>query len=108
MLRPNEVLITDQNFMEHIDVTVDGDTKARGLIPRDYTKYPQGYLSCAPAFSLDIPLIPQAEWSERIKDKIAQQSQNSDIRLAGNNGQPIPSLDQNGKGYCWAHSTTQA
>jgi hypothetical protein len=38
----------------------------------------------------------------------AEKSNLSDIRLTGNNGGIIPSLDQNGKGFCWAHSSTGA
>lgn len=85
---------------------------ATGLIPRDYASFPQGcYASAPPA---QIKLIPRTEWSERIKDMEATKSRLSDIRLRGNYGKAIPSLDQNsgrndGKwGYCWAHSTTHA
>lgn len=78
--------------------------QSHGLIPRDYTAFPQGCYGSAPSF--DLPLIPRSEWSDRIKDMETNQSRLSDIRLAGNNGQMIPALDQNGKGYCWAHSTT--
>ncbi|TMJ00847.1 MAG: hypothetical protein E6G97_18100 [Alphaproteobacteria bacterium] len=105
MLRPNELLIGDHNYAEHVVSVVDGEQKARGLVPRDFKLHPQGCYGSVQA--VDIPLIPRGEWSERIKDKVAQQSQLSDIRLVGNNGQIIPSLDQGNKGYCWAHSTTQ-
>lgn len=107
MLRPGELLIGDHNWQQHVaDPVVDGEHKARGLIPRDYTTHPQGCYRSVPAWSVDMPLIPRGEWSERIRDKVASKSQLSDIRLTGNNGQMIPSLDQNGQGFCWAYSST--
>lgn len=105
-LRPNEVLIGEHNFAEHVFAVVDGENKAKGLVPRDYSRFPQGCYGAAPAWSVDMPLIPRSEWSERIKDMEATKSRLSDIRLSGNNGQSIPSLDQNGRGYCWFHSGT--
>lgn len=105
-LRQGEILIDDSNWKLHEEPTIDGERKSRGLIPRDYSKHPRGYLACAPA--IDFPTIPRSEWSARIKEMEAQKSRLSDIRLVGNAGQIIPSLDQNGKGYCWAHSSTSA
>lgn len=80
--------------------------KGTGLIPRDYDAFPRGYYRGVEA--VDIPIIPRSEWSERVKDMEANKSRLSDIRLSGNAGQPIPSLDQGQWGYCWAHSTTHA
>lgn len=78
---------------------------SKGLIPRDYEKYPQGFYKSAPP--MDIPLIPRDQWVERIKDMDANKSRLSDIRRrSGPGGKPIPSLDQNGQGYCWAYSCT--
>lgn len=70
--------------------------KGRGLVPRDFAAFPEGYLA-PPA---DIPLIPRSEWSARIKEMEATKSRLSDLRGA------IPSLDQGQVGYCWSHSTT--
>jgi hypothetical protein len=97
-LRPGEVLIDDSTPM---DLAVPNGV-SRGLVPRDYTKYPATMFD-PPS---NMPLIPRSEWSARIKEKEQRKSRLSDIRLAGNGGQPIPSLDQDGYGYCWAHSTT--
>jgi hypothetical protein len=109
-LQNGEVHIHDLNWESYISPgeLVDGEIKAKGLIPRNYDTHPQGCYASAPSLSVDMPLIPRSEWSERIKDMEANQSRLSDIRLTGNNGGMIPSLDQNGKGYCWAHSTTGA
>lgn len=100
MLRPNEVLIGDHNWREHAGHVPEG--QSRGLVPRDYAAYPRGcYAGLA---AVDFPTIPRAEWSERVRDKVARKAQLSDILLAKN----VPCLDQNGRGYCWAHSTTGA
>src|SRR3954451_2839279 len=107
-ISPDELLIGDHT-PEHVthDVTVDDEVKARGLVPRDYGRYPVGCYSSAPGFqAVDMPMIPQGEWSERIRDKVATRSQLSDIRLSsGPNGGPIPSQDQNGKGFCHSEDT---
>lgn len=97
---PKEVIITD--YMSSLPPT----GHAKGLIPRDYAKYPVGYLMHAKPF--DLPLIPENEWQGRLAAQIAAKAQLSNIRNAGNNGSPIPSRDQNGKGYCWAHSGVSA
>lgn len=76
-----------------------------GLIPRDYSQHPVGFY----ASPMTMPLIPRSEWVDRIKDMAANKSRLSDIRRRGGpNGTPIPSLDQNGQGYCWAYSCTMA
>ncbi len=107
MLRSNEVIINDSNFAQFTGpVFVGGENKARGLIPRNYNLCPVGSMPEAKAFNF--PLIPESEWDARYDEMVAQKSFLSDIRLRGNNGGSIPSLDQNGKGYCWAHSTVSA
>jgi hypothetical protein len=107
MIRPGELVINDSTPAHlYMEPVVDGDKKSHGLIPRNYLTHPQGCYAAAPALAVDFPLIPRSEWSDRIKEKVATKSQLSDIRLKGNAGGVIPSLDQNGKGYCWAHSST--
>lgn len=76
--------------------------QAKGLIPRNFASHPVGYCAAAPAF--DMPLMTDDEIEAAIKRKDADGSWLQDIRNRGNFGKPIPSRDQNGKGYCWAHS----
>jgi hypothetical protein len=76
----------------------------RGLVERDYSRHPVGYNS--QPFLL--PLIPEAEWAERLADQIAAKAQLSDIRNRGNKGKRIPSTHQGKSNYCWAHSTASA
>ena len=112
MLRPGEIVIHDGNAHEHQEyVSPDGLRSSKGLIERDYSTHPQGCYAAAPP--AEIAVIPRSEWSARIKEMEASKSRLSDLRLIGNNGQPIPSLDQNKGdgvhwGYCWAHSSTHA
>jgi hypothetical protein len=79
---------------------------SRGLIPRDFKRYPIGYHPNAKPF--DIPLIPQDEWEDRLRARIADKAQLSDVRNRGKFGEVMPSTDQDGYGYCWAHSSTSA
>ncbi len=88
----------------------DTDGYSRGLIPRDYQSHPVGcYASAVPMQAIDMPLIPRDEWVERIRDMEANKTRLSDIRRrSGPGGGPIPSLDQDGIGYCWNHSVVMA
>lgn len=78
-----------------------------GLIPRNYDTFPIGFYANV-VDAVDMPLIPRSEWSERIKQGERDKSFLSHIRNRGNNGSPIPSLNQGSFGYCWAHSGTSA
>lgn len=88
--------------MTNLDFSPPGYSK--GLIPRNYAKNPVGYNSKP----FDLPLIPEDEWEDRLQILLKAKAQLSDLRNIGMNGSPIPSRDQNGKGYCWAHSTISA
>lgn len=100
---PNEVIIHDGNYQQFCSPIVDGEQKAHGLIPRDYSTHPVGYCSAAKPF--DISLIPESEWQSRLDAQVAAHAQLSDIRNVGMGGQPIPARDQNGRGYCHTADT---
>lgn len=78
--------------------TIEGEIKGHGLIPRDYAAYPREMF----APPSDIVLIPRTEWDARIEEQEKEKSSLEHIRG------DIPSLDQNGQGYCWAYSTGSA
>jgi hypothetical protein len=102
-LYPDEVVITDQNLHEFINPLVAGERKAHGLRPRNYNTHPVGCYAWAPPF--DFPLIPKNEYSARIDDMEGNKSRTSDVRMKGGpGGGMVPSRDQDGKGFCWAHS----
>lgn len=104
MLRPGDLVIDDTNAHEHHEAVVDGEPKGKGLIPRNYDTHPVGFYAAAPP--AQIKLIPRDEYVERIRDKVANKSQTSDIRRTYLDGKPIPSLDQNGQGFCWNYDVT--
>ena len=97
-----EILIHDDSHP--IEFLPPSGGHAKGLVPRDYSTHPVGYN----AKPFDLALIPETEWQDRLDALKASNAQLSNIRNTGNNGQPIPSRNQNGKGYCWAHSSTSA
>ena len=101
---PQELHIHDGNYQQFLSPTVNGVRQRHGLIPRDKSK-PSGLVKYS---ATDLPVIPQSEWAPRLQAQIAAKAQLSNIRDRGNAGQPIPSRDQNGKGYCWAHSGVSA
>jgi len=106
MMIQGEPIIHEGNAHEYADPTllVAGQPVMRGLVQR-----PAGIVYAkAVAAPPSIPIIPRSEWSARIAEKTAQRSHLSNIRMKADNGQLAVNLDQNGKGACWAHSSTQA
>lgn len=77
---------------------VDGEIKGHGYVPRDYATYPPEMFDPP----RDLQLIPRSEWSARLKEQERLKARLSDLRG------DMASLDQNGRGYCWSHSTTSA
>lgn len=76
-----------------------------GLLPRDYSKYPQGCFASAPPFP-DSELIPENEWADRHREKVKNQSSMLHYREAYY--ELMKSLDQDGQPLCWAFSSTKA
>lgn len=78
-------------------------THARGLVPRDLSVDPPTMF--APPDTM--PDMTLTEIADRIKEQNKEESSLRHIRRrSGPNGKHIPSLDQNGQGYCWAYSVT--
>jgi len=93
-------VIDDSNWKTEADDSIpDQLGMSKGYIERE-APYGQGF--CAP-FDPDW-LIPEVEWKERIKDREHPDNNltNKYLREYIN----IPSLDQNGTNYCWAHGPT--
>lgn len=105
MLRDTDLVIGDTDYGWHLAPVVAGEPRKMGLIPRDYLAFPRG--SYPNVKAVDVPLIDMSEWPDRIREKAEKKSQLSDIRLYTYNS-PMASLDQDGVGYCWAHSPTSA
>ncbi len=99
-------IIGDHNYQQYIAPRDPNAQGTHGLKPRDYTTHPVGFYAFAPAFTL--PLVNDSDVSKMIADQKAAGARLSDFRNVGNAGQPIPSRDQNGRGYCWAHSGVSA
>ena len=106
-INEDELVINDDNYHEHVEPVVNGEVKKRGLIARNFKAIPVGSLPCARPF--DLPLIPESEWQQRLDAQLTAKARLSDIRdRSGPGGGPIPSTDQNGRGYCWCHSWVSA
>ncbi len=86
-----------------VAVTID-PTMARGLVPRDLTVDPPTMF----APPTDMPDMSFQEIMDRIKEQNRAESSLRHIRRRYLNGSHVPSLDQNGQGYCWAYSNTSA
>lgn len=74
-----------------------------GLVPRDYTQYPQEMFGSPN----EIDVIDPTEWDARFDAQEEAESSLEHIFLRG--GKPaFINLDQNGQGYCWAYSNGHA
>lgn len=113
MLYPNELVITDTNYLQHAEARVDDalGRRAKGLVPRNYSTYPQGFYSGEVGMDAvpDLVSFDPADFPKIIKELEDSKTRLSDFRMTrGPGGGMIPSLDQNGRGYCWRHSPTSA
>lgn len=72
---------------------------SKGLVGRTA---PVGSIKCCA--TADFPLIPRAEWPDRIADMERNKTRLSDLI----NDAGVPCLDQNGTNYCHANSPTLA
>lgn len=79
---------------------INGRPVARGYVERDFNQYPANMFT--PPSEMD--LVPGSEWEDRIKDQEKYESSLQHIRMHALGGRKMPSLDQNGQGYCWAYS----
>lgn len=85
------------------EFTAQSDGRARGLIPRNYDEFPEGFYTAAPAWDMaSLPLVP---WDE-VPDRIAYMEETK-TRLVDLIDAMDP-LDQNGQGFCWFYSGTSA
>jgi hypothetical protein len=109
MLYKGTLILGDHNQHHWRDPDVDGSTRKRGLIPRNYKKVPLGHYPGIKSYkSVDMPLV--SDPAAVLKELTAGKALLSDLRRRGNPGmnKPIPSRDQNGRGYCWQFSGVSA
>lgn len=103
MLYPNELVIHERtpSHVTHHPV-IDGERKGMGLVPRDFSVDPPTMFE-SPS---EMKVYPRSEWSRLLKEQLESKSRLSDIRMRGGpGGTMIPSLDQDGKGYCATEDT---
>ncbi len=94
-----DLIIDDSNYLNHIDPTINGESKSRGLLPRR-TMY--GAIPSIPTTT--IKRIPVAEFPDRIAD---QERNKSSLWHVWKDSK-IGTLNQNGLSYCHAFSATDA
>jgi hypothetical protein len=105
--KTGEIIIHDGNKHLWDAPKVEGETKKKGLIPRNYEKHPVGSLKGIVS-AVQMPTIPRDQWAGIVAHKAQARTRLSDQRNRGNKGKTIPSRDQNGRGYCWNHSPVSA
>jgi C1A family cysteine protease len=94
-----EPIFDDENSPEFAPL-IDGEVKGHGLVPRDYSIYPEEMFDPP----RDLTITPRSDWSGLVKAQERDKSRISDFLLAAG----IPSMDQGPNGYCWGHSTVGA
>lgn len=105
MIAPDDFVIDDSNAHLFARPIINGQSEY-GLVQRDFSALPLGCFAGVPAMTRST--YDRATWPERIKDAEATKSRLSDIIEIGNYGKPIPSMYQDGYGFCWNHSLVAA
>lgn len=97
-----QIYINDDNYQEFINPTINNEVfrcSCIGLTTPDL-----GLASTKTFGDLGIPLIPESEWKDRIKERIDNKTTTRDYVKSLD----IPHLDQNGTNYCWANGVVHA
>ncbi len=105
-LRNGELLIHADNYHTQLSPVINGVKQMHGGKPRNFSTVPCGSMAGVP-MSTSIA-IPRSDWSGMCAERVKAKALLSDLRMHGAFGSMIPSRDQNGRGYCWAHSTVSA
>jgi len=98
-------IVNDSNFGDFFYPVIDGEQKSHGLIPRDYSTHPEGCFAWAEPFP-DSLLVPEDEIDGRLQEMKGMKASLLDLRELYYG--TLKSLDQDGKGLCWAFSSTKA
>lgn len=93
------IVVNDENWQDVVKESVSRGFTA-GCLPR---KTQIGELAFATVYAEHVPLIPESQWKDRIKEMTAAGA------FIGQRFKFDPKLNyQNGFGYCWAYSLAQA
>jgi hypothetical protein len=85
---------------------IDGEPKGCGLVKRNWATHPPKMFGLLPS---TIKVMSQSELEERVKEQEKEQSSLFHIRMrSGPGGGSMPTLDQDGQGFCWMYSVTRA
>ena len=104
-IHPDEVVIDDSNWREYsaAEFVVAGETKLRGLEPRDFDAAPYGSLEYAGRFPPEM-LIDEDEWPARIEELERTGTRLSDLLTQANHR----AKDQARTSGCWANTPAAA
>ncbi len=93
-LHPDTIVIDDGNYRQHVPpAVVGGERKSKGY----HGMWEPGCRSAKPFSDLGVPLVPESEWIDRIKEQERYKSNLYHYSLDSS----LPCLDQNGTNYCW-------
>lgn len=105
-----QFIIDDNTNNDILYPKIDGNRMGHGYDPDQVIVEPErpsfhGLFGDVPG---QLKLIPKSEWDARYDEQEELGSSLEHIRMRGNFGGMIPSLDQNGQGFCWNYSVTMA
>jgi hypothetical protein len=98
-------IIDDSTSNDVLFPKIDGHRVGHGFDPAQIE--PDAFRPLFGDHPDQMKVIPKSNWSAIIKEKDAKKSSLYHRRQVAANGQQMPTLDQNGQGYCWAYSTTR-
>lgn len=94
-------IIDDETVPRNLDLIyqprIDGDKMGHGAVPRQYNITPADTFGAAPS---GIKLIPESEWSARIKEMKERKMRTGDVMKR----RKFVALNQRSDGYCWTYS----
>lgn len=100
MIKPGEIVVTDDNLDQHI---VNG-----GLVARPLDQFPIGSYASSVTYGAvkdKIPLIPYADMPELIRERVSKKMQISDLRATGMpDGSKVPNFHQLNSNFCWCYA----
>lgn len=96
------VYINDSNYQQFINPVIDGERYSCSYFGMHRPRV--GLASTKTFGDLGVPLIPESEWKDRIKERIDNKTTTRHFVKALD----IPHLDQNGTNYCWVNGVTHA
>lgn len=98
-------IIDESNWKHEFEPIIDGQKVMKGMVPRDYTLYPEEMFAQPDTMKL----FEETDWDGIYEEQEATKSSLEHLYLGPDGKSPrFVNLDQGQNGYCWAYSSGHA